>query len=94
MLESTKDYDAGLKYVDQSLAMKEDWYNLFIKGQLLAAKGNYKEATLRREGPGAGAQGPELFPRRGREEGAGRLEKKKKECPVSRGVDDPSIERR
>jgi tetratricopeptide (TPR) repeat protein len=44
MLENKKDYDAGLKYVDQSLALKEDWYNVFIKGQLLAAKGNYKEA--------------------------------------------------
>ena len=38
MLENKKDYDAGLKYVDQSLALKEDWYNLWIKAQLLAAK--------------------------------------------------------
>jgi hypothetical protein len=44
MLDNKKDYDAGLKYIDQSLALKEDWYNVFIKGQLLAAKGNYKEA--------------------------------------------------
>lgn len=44
MLETKKDYDAGLKYVDQSLALKEDWFNLFVKAQLLAAKGNYKEA--------------------------------------------------
>lgn len=40
----TKDYDAGLKYADQSLALKEDWFNLWIKAQLLAAKGNYKDA--------------------------------------------------
>ena len=44
MLENKKDYDAGLKYVDQSLALKEDWFNLWIKAQLLAAKGNFKDA--------------------------------------------------
>jgi hypothetical protein len=31
MMETKKDYDAGLKYIDQSLALKEDWFNLFIK---------------------------------------------------------------
>ena len=40
MLENKKDYDAGMKYVDQSLALKEDWYNLWIKAELQAAKGN------------------------------------------------------
>jgi hypothetical protein len=44
MLETKKDYDAGMKYVDQSLALKEDWFNVWIKAQLLAAKGNYKDA--------------------------------------------------
>ena len=44
MLEVKKDYDAGLKYVDQSLALKQDWFNLWIKASLLAAKGNYKDA--------------------------------------------------
>lgn len=44
LLEKTKDYDAGLKYVDQSLSLKEDWYNDWIKASLLAAKGNYKDA--------------------------------------------------
>ena len=44
MLENKKDYDAGMKYVDQSLALKEDWYNLWIKAELLAAKGNVKDA--------------------------------------------------
>jgi hypothetical protein len=44
MLESKKDYTTGLKYVDQSLALKEDWLNLWIKASLLAAKGNYKDA--------------------------------------------------
>jgi hypothetical protein len=44
MLENKKDYDAGMKYVDQSLALKEDWYNVWIKAELQAAKGNYKDA--------------------------------------------------
>jgi hypothetical protein len=44
MLETKKDYDTGLKYVDQSLALKEDWFNVWIKASLLAAKGNYKDA--------------------------------------------------
>jgi hypothetical protein len=66
LLESKKDYDAGTKYIDQSLALKEDWYNLWIKSQLLAAKGNYKDAVAtaeradqlgQKEGPGYFAQG-------------------------------------
>jgi hypothetical protein len=44
MLENKKDYDSGMKYVDQSLALKEDWYNVWIKAELQAAKGNYKDA--------------------------------------------------
>jgi hypothetical protein len=44
MLETKHDYDAGLRYADQSLALKQDWYNAWIKALLLAAKGNYKEA--------------------------------------------------
>jgi len=44
MLESKKDYDAGLKLVDQSLALKEEWFNTWIKAQLLAAKGDVKAA--------------------------------------------------
>jgi hypothetical protein len=44
MLEVKKDYDAGLKYVDQSLALKQDWFNLWIRASLLAAKGNFKDA--------------------------------------------------
>ena len=44
MLETKKDYDAGLKLIDQSLALKEDWFNVWIKAQLLAAKGDVKAA--------------------------------------------------
>jgi hypothetical protein len=44
LLESKKDYDTGMKYVDQSLALREDWYNVWIKAELQAAKGNTKDA--------------------------------------------------
>ena len=44
MLEIKKDYDTGLKYADQSVALKQDWFNLWIRASLLAAKGNYKDA--------------------------------------------------
>jgi hypothetical protein len=44
MLETKKNYDLGLHYIDQSLALKEDWYNVWIKALLLAAKSNYKDA--------------------------------------------------
>src|SRR5450432_2541995 len=44
MLETKKNYDLGLRYIDQSLALKEDWYNVWIKSLLLAAKSNYKDA--------------------------------------------------
>jgi hypothetical protein len=44
LLETKKDYATGLKYIDQSLALDEDWFNLWIKASLLAAKGSVKEA--------------------------------------------------
>jgi hypothetical protein len=44
MLETKHDYDAGLKYADQSLALKEDWYTYWIKASLLAAKGDWRGA--------------------------------------------------
>jgi len=44
MLETKRDYDAGLRYADQSLALKEDWYTYWIKGSLLAAKGDWRGA--------------------------------------------------
>ena len=45
MLETKRDYDAGLKYVDDALALKEDWYAMWVKGALFAAKGNYEAAS-------------------------------------------------
>jgi hypothetical protein len=43
-LEQKKDYDAGLKLVDESLKIKEDWFNVWTKAQLLHEKGDNKEA--------------------------------------------------
>jgi hypothetical protein len=45
MLETKKDYETGLKYIDTSLGLKEDWFNVWIKAQLLAAKGDVKGAV-------------------------------------------------
>ncbi|HEX6835491.1 MAG TPA: DUF2911 domain-containing protein, partial [Polyangia bacterium] len=39
-----KNIDEGMKLVDTSIQLKETWLNVFVKAQLLAAKGNYKEA--------------------------------------------------
>ena len=39
-----KSYDQGLSLVDKSIQIKETWLNLFVKAQLLAARGNYKDA--------------------------------------------------
>jgi hypothetical protein len=42
--ETKKDYDTALKYVDVSLGLREDWFNLWIKATLLAGKGKTKDA--------------------------------------------------
>jgi hypothetical protein len=44
LAETKKDYDTGLKYIDQSLSLKEDWFNVWIKATLLAGKGKTKDA--------------------------------------------------
>jgi hypothetical protein len=44
MLETKKDFDAGLKYIDQALALRDDWYSMWVKGALLAAKGDFGSA--------------------------------------------------
>ncbi len=49
MLETKKDYDQGLKYVAESLALREDWYNLWIKALLLGTRGSYKDAETAAE---------------------------------------------
>ncbi|HEX4403985.1 MAG TPA: DUF2911 domain-containing protein [Polyangia bacterium] len=68
MLETKKDYDAGLKFIDAALALKDDWYSMWVKGALLAAKGDYgsahdwavKAQELATQAGNAGALAPEL----------------------------------
>jgi hypothetical protein len=42
--ENTKDLDTALKYADTSIAIDSNWYNNWIKAELLAKKGNYADA--------------------------------------------------
>jgi hypothetical protein len=44
LLEAKKDLDQALKLVDQSIAIKEDWLNVWTKAGILAAKGQYRDA--------------------------------------------------
>lgn len=58
----SKSYDAGLPIVEQSLSMKEDWYNLYIKAALLAGKGKYKDAyPLVEKAKALGDKDPNFF---------------------------------
>lgn len=62
MLENKKDYDAGLKLVERSIALKEDWFNLWTKASLLAAKGDYRNAyPLGEKAKQIGEKTPERF---------------------------------
>jgi hypothetical protein len=44
LAETKKDYETALRYADQSLTLKEDWFNLWIKATIVAARGGPKEA--------------------------------------------------
>ena len=44
LAETKKDYDTALTYIDQSLGLKEDWFNLWIKATVVAGKGKIKDA--------------------------------------------------
>ncbi len=62
MLETAKDYDAGLQLVDKSLAAKEHWFNVWTKAELLAAKGKRKEAlTYAQKAKQLGDKTPQAF---------------------------------
>jgi tetratricopeptide (TPR) repeat protein len=41
-----KDYDKALGYANQSLSLSEQWFNNWVKAQILAAKGMNKEAYM------------------------------------------------
>ncbi|HXU62225.1 MAG TPA: DUF2911 domain-containing protein [Polyangia bacterium] len=62
MLETKKDYATGTKLIDQSLALKEDWFNLWIKAQLQAAQGHYADArTTGQKAYDLGTKSPMFF---------------------------------
>ncbi|HLK90103.1 MAG TPA: DUF2911 domain-containing protein [Polyangia bacterium] len=46
MLEKKHDVERGLVYVDRSLALRETWYNVWIKASLLRARGDLVNARL------------------------------------------------
>jgi len=46
LLDQKKDYDTAMKYADQSIAIQEEWFNVWTKAQLLAAKGQKKDALV------------------------------------------------
>ena len=61
-MKDQKDYDAALKHIDQSLAMKEDWFNLWTKAEILAAKGDKKAAlALAQKAEELGSKNPQGF---------------------------------
>lgn len=61
MGETKKDFDTGLRYIDLSLGLKEDWYNVWIKATLLAGKGKFKEAIVQGEKAQALGKKAEFF---------------------------------
>jgi len=44
LLEQKKDLETALAYADKSVSMHEDWYNVWIKAQILKALGRGKDA--------------------------------------------------
>jgi tetratricopeptide (TPR) repeat protein len=61
-LEQTKNFDAGLKLVEKSISIQEDWLNTWTKAQLLAAKGDKKEALpLAQKADELGAKNPPRY---------------------------------
>ncbi len=85
MLESRRDYDAGLALAERSLALAETWRNLWIKASLLAAKRRFPEA---RE---AGARAYALWQQNGEPAAAG-LDLPRALASWSRGADRRSTE--
>jgi tetratricopeptide (TPR) repeat protein len=63
MLDQKKDYDQGLKFVEKALGMKgDDWLAVWTKAQLLAAKGNKKDALpLAQKAQELGEKNPQRF---------------------------------
>lgn len=53
------DYDKALTYIDQSIAMGSGWYTLWVKAEILAAKGDKKAA--KKQGEAAIAAGDAYY---------------------------------
>jgi hypothetical protein len=61
-LMEKKDYETALKYADQSLALREDWSNVWTKAQVLAARGDKKQARdLAEKANQLGSKNPQGF---------------------------------
>lgn len=59
LLDAKKEPERAMELIDESIAVKEDWYNVWIKAQLLAQKGKYKEAyPLAEKAQALGEKGP------------------------------------
>ena len=57
-----KDYDGGLRLVDQSIKLSEQWSNVWTRAQLLAGKGQVREARAAAErAQQLGAKDPQNF---------------------------------
>ena len=71
-----KNSTPGIALVDKSISIKETWLNDFVKAQLLAARGNYKEALpLAQKAKELGdKEGDELLPQGRRRQRAQELE--------------------
>lgn len=44
-LDQNKELDKGMEYVDQSIALDENWFNVWTKAELYKAMGNMTEAS-------------------------------------------------
>jgi len=45
LIETKKDYDGALALLEKSLALQEDFYNVFLKARAVAGKGRHKDAV-------------------------------------------------
>jgi len=59
--ETKKDFDTALKYIDQSISLKEDWFNTWTKATIVAGMGKTKDAIALGEKAYALGQKAEFF---------------------------------
>jgi hypothetical protein len=61
LAETRHDHATSLRYIDQSLALHEDWFNVWIKATILAARGQRADAVALGERAYTLGQKAELF---------------------------------